>query len=242
MIVSINQPAYLPWCGYFHRIANSDIHVVLDHVQFEKNSFTNRNKIRTRDGWSMLTVPVQTKGKFKALEINTLNIAQNSNWAKKHKASLILNYRKAPYFGKYFPFLESVYDKSWNKFDELVNAMNAYLLKCLDIHVDVRYSSHLNVGGQKSDCVLNLCRELGATTYLSGSLGRDYLEIDKFDQNNISVLYHDYKHPSYDQLYNHFEPNMSVIDLLFNHGEKSLEILNSSMKQDYRSELQRIGK
>jgi len=241
MIVAINQPAYLPWLGYFHRIIASDIYVVLDHVQFEKNSFTNRNKIRTQDSSLMLTVPVQTKGKFGALQINTLNIAPNSNWARKHKASMILNYSKAPYFDRYFPFFKSIYDKPPGRFCELVNEINAYLMDSLDIHADIRYSSQMNVDGQKSDLVFNLCRQLGATTYLSGSLGRDYLEVEKFEQSNILVRYHDYEHPVYDQFYKNFESNMSVIDLLFNHGENSSKILNNSKIRDEHLGYQRIG-
>jgi len=240
MIVSINQPAYLPWLGYFHRIASSDVHVVLDHVQLEKNSFTNRNRIRTKDGSVMLTVPIATKGKFGDLKINECEIAQNSNWQKKHKNSLELNYRKAPYFDKYFPFFESIYDQPWSRLNDLISTINIFLLECLNIHVDIRYSSRLNAEGKKSDLVLNLCRELGAKTYLSGALGRDYLEEGKFNQYNISVRYHDYKHPTYDQLYREFQLNMSVIDLLFNHGEKSMKILSSAMREDYHTELQRI--
>ena len=82
MIVSINQPAYLPWLGYFHRIAVSDLHVVLDHVQFEKNSFTNRNKVRTASGTPWLTVPVRSKGRFGDLAINEVDIA-DGRWTAK---------------------------------------------------------------------------------------------------------------------------------------------------------------
>ncbi len=229
MIVSINQPAYLPWLGYFHRIAISDVHVILDHVQFEKNSFTNRNKIRTKEGWSLLTVPVQTKGKFGALQINELEIARNTNWQKKHKTSIMLNYSKAPFFDEYFPFFESVYSKEWDKLSKLLNEINLYLLKCLGINKKILYSSQLDVMGQKSDLVLNICRKTEATTYLSGSLGRNYLQTDQFEQQHISICYHDYQHPVYKQVYKGFQPHMSIIDLLFNHGDKGLEILGGSM-------------
>jgi len=225
MIVSINQPAYLPWLGYFHRIALSDTHVILDHVQFEKNSFINRNKIRAKEGWVLLTVPVETKGKFGSLPIHEVEIARNINWQKKHLTSIILNYRKAPFFNEYFPFLESVYSKKWNKLSQLLNEINLYLLKCLGINKKILYSSQLNVADRKSDLVLNICRQLEATTYFSGSLGRNYLQREKFDQHKISILFQDYQHPVYEQVYQGFEPFMSIIDLLFNHGKKSLEIL-----------------
>ncbi len=104
MIVSINQPAYLPWLGYFHRIAISDAHIVLDHVQLEKNSFTNRNKIRTREGWGWLTVPVQTPGSSAIFPIKEVEIANQKPWAAKHWQTLRLNYSKAPFFDQHAAF------------------------------------------------------------------------------------------------------------------------------------------
>ena len=96
MIVSINQPAYLPWLGYFHRIAVSGAHVVLDHVQFEKNSFTNRNKVRTAGGWCWLTVPVRTKGRFGDLAIRSLEIDNSTDWRARHWKTLYQSYKRAP--------------------------------------------------------------------------------------------------------------------------------------------------
>lgn len=104
MIVSINQPAYLPWLGYFHRIAVSDAHIVLDRVQFEKNSFTNRNKVRTSEGWCWLTVPVKTASKFGDLCIDEIEVANERQWAAKHWQTLRLNYSKAPFFGQHAAF------------------------------------------------------------------------------------------------------------------------------------------
>ena len=101
MVASINQPAYLPWLGYFDRIIKSDIHIILDDVQFEKNSFINRNKIVTDINWTWLTVPVQTKGKFGNLEIKDLKIDNTSKWRKKHYNSLNYHYGKSKYFGEH---------------------------------------------------------------------------------------------------------------------------------------------
>ena len=98
MIVSINQPAYLPWLGYFDRIVQSDIHIVLDHVQFEKNSNINRNKIRTFNSWSWLTVPIKTKSKYGNLSINNLEIDNSYLWKKKHLRSIQQSYSKTSFF------------------------------------------------------------------------------------------------------------------------------------------------
>ena len=119
MIVSINQPGYLPWLGYFHRIAISDLHVVLDQVQFEKNSVTNRNKIKTPTGWNWLTVPVKTKGKFGALSINNIEIDNTKDWAQKHWKTICQNYSKSPYFKEYSEGFEKIYESKWERLIDL---------------------------------------------------------------------------------------------------------------------------
>lgn len=227
MIVSINQPAYLPWLGYFHRIAISDLHIVLDHVQYEKNSFTNRNKIRTTQGWCWMTVPVATKGKFGNLAINHLEISQDSRWAMKHWATLYNCYKRAPYFAEHAPFFEQVYQRSWKRLNDLMQSITGYLLQAFGILTPIRFSSDMPGKGNKDKLVLNICQEVGATVYLSGPLGRNYLHEELFGEAGIEVRYHDFRHPVYLQSYPGFEPYMAAIDLLFNHGPQSLAILAS---------------
>jgi WbqC-like protein family len=225
MIVSIHQPAYLPWLGYFHRIARSDAHIILDHVQFEKNSFTNRNKVRTADGWCWLTVPVKTAGKFGNLPIYEIDIANHQSWAASHWETLRLNYSKAPFFYQHSTFFHNLYNQAWCKLADLTAEINRYLLDALGITTKVYFSSQVNVSGRKDELIVNLCRELGATTYLSGPLGRNYLREELFHRHNIAVQYDDYQPPAYRQAYPGFEPNMAAIDLLFNAGPASSEIL-----------------
>lgn len=228
MIVSINQPAYLPWLGYFHRIAVSDLHIVLDHVQFEKNSFTNRNKIRTVDGWCWLTVPVKTKRKFGNLPINALEIYNKSNWTKKQWRTICQNYGKAPYFEDHRFFFESIYKRHWKYLSELCGEITNYLLDALNITTPLLFSSQISPEGVKDELVLNLCQKIGASTYISGKLGKNYIHEPLFEQAGIKLVYQDYKHPTYSQWRGPgFEPYMAVIDLLFNHGPRSLEILLS---------------
>jgi hypothetical protein len=226
VIVSINQPAYLPWLGYFHRIAVSDVHVVLDHVQFEKNSFTNRNKIRTKEGWCWLTVPVTTKGLFGQLRIDRLECADDDGrWQRKHWAALRMNYGRASHFGRYAAFLEDAYSKPWARMNALLRALTQHLCEALEIRRPILFSSDLRVGGVKDELVLNICRAVEATTYLSGPLGRKYLREDQFRAAGIEVVYHDYRHPIYRQVFPGFEPSMSAVDLLFNCGPESRAIL-----------------
>jgi hypothetical protein len=223
--LSINQPAYLPWLGYFHRIAISDAHIVLDHVQLEKNSFTNRNKVRTPEGWCWLTVPVQTAGRFGDLPIKQVEIANQKPWAPKHWQTLRLNYSKAPFFDEYAGFFESIYARRWEKLAELAHEITAYLLNAFGIGTKLYFSSEMSASGKKGELVLNLCRELGATMYISGMLGRNYLQEELFVQHGIAVRYDEYRHPVYPQVYPGFEPYMAAIDLLFNCGPASLEIM-----------------
>ena len=225
MIVSIHQPAYLPWLGYFHRIAMSDAHIVLDHVQFEKNSFTNRNKVRTADSWCWLTVPVKTAGKFGNLPIYEIDIANHRPWAASHWETLRVNYAKASFFAQHSTFFCNLYSRPWCKLANLTAEINEYLLNTFGISTRLYFSSKMKVQGRKDELVLNLCRELGASTYLSGPLGRNYLREELFQQHGIAVQYDDYRHPTYLQTYPEFEPNMAAIDLLFNAGPASREIL-----------------
>lgn len=231
MIVSINQPAYLPWLGYFHRIAVSDVHVVLDHVQFEKNSFTNRNKIRTKEGWCWLTVPVQTAGRFGELPISEIEIANEKKWAAKHWESVRINYAKAAHFGEHASFFEHLYSRPWMRLAELNREITSYLLGAFGIRTKLLFSSELNICGKKDELVLNICRELGATEYLSGPLGRNYLHEDRFLGAGIEVRYDDYRHPTYKQVYSGFEPYMGACDLLFNAGVASLEVILKEQEQ-----------
>lgn len=231
MIVSINQPAYLPWLGYFDRIEKSDIHVVLDHVQFEKNSMVNRNKVLVNGKQVMLTIPLNTKGKFGDLAINKTTIAKNSTWIKKHHTTILQSYAKAPNKSLILPSLQEFYDSCAE--DELLNSVLSKNLACfiklLKIqNTKIVHSSQLDITGSKSDLVLNLCKSLGASIYLSGPFGRNYLDTDSFNSHNIEIKYHDYQHSVYKQGHNQFQPYLSVLDLLFNDFDNALDIIRGN--------------
>jgi hypothetical protein len=230
LIVSINQPAYLPWLGYFERIARSDLHVVLDHVQFEKNSFVNRNKIKTTQGPTWLTVPVLTKGKFGSNPITELQIDGRSGWNKKHWKTISMNYSKTLFFERYRGFFEPMFEQDWVKLVDLNMHFIRFALQELNIHTPIVFSSRLEPQCSKSALVLELCRKSGASVYLSGMLGKDYLDEPSFREAGIRVEYQDYRHPEYTQLYGAFQPFLSVLDLLMNHGPGAYEIMMSTTK------------
>lgn len=238
MIVSISQPAYLPWLGYFHRIAQSDLHIVLDHVQFERRSFTNRNRVRMSNGSCWLTVPVKTKGRFATLPIESVEIDDDTDWRTKHWKTLYHGYGKTPHFREHAAFFESVYRRPWRFLGDLCRETTGYLLAELGIGTPLLSSSEMSPQGTKTDLLLDLCRKVGATTYLSGPLGRNYIREEIFDRAGIGVVYQGYRHPEYPQCRaKTFEPNLSVVDLLFNCGPRSLPILTSGQVSIQHAEL-----
>lgn len=220
MIVSINQPCYLPWIGYFDRISLSDVHVVLDHVQFEKNSFVNRNRIRTQTGWNWLTVPVVTKGFFGNLPIDALQVADGGRWAKKHWGSIQANYGKMAGFPLHGPFFrEHLMTRPRNEsFLEEIMPLTQYMLSSLRISTPLVRSSALKASGAKSDLVLNICKDVGAKAYLSGPFGRDYLDLKSFEKAGIEIVFHDYVPTRYKPPIPGLQMTMSTLDLLMTHN------------------------
>ena len=227
MIVAIMQPAYLPWLGFFDRLDACDLCILLDHVAMDRSSktkFANRNKIRTPQGWSWLTIPLDLHG---SPPLNAIPLAQENTWQKKHLASINHAYSRTPWYPKYRDFFVEYYSRSKRWLHEATNESFDYIAQSLDIKTPVILSSQLDVKGSKSELIFNLCLEVKAKTYISGPFGRSYLDSTSFENQGIQLLFHDYKHPTYKQAFNGFEMFMSSIDLLFNHGPKSKEIIIS---------------
>lgn len=225
MILSSHQPGYLPWLGYFHKIALSDNFVILDDVQFEKNSFINRNKIKNSYGSIWLTVPVLIKGHTKKT-IKEIEINNNINWKKKHWKSIYQNYKKAPYFYKYSDFFEELYKQEWKKIIDLLIYTLYFFIKELDIKTNIYQQSNLNITSSKQQLILDLCKYFNSKLFIFGVLGKNYVDRDLFKKENIKVYFQEYKHPVYPQLWQDFIENLSIIDLLFNVGkEKTKKII-----------------
>lgn len=227
MIVTAHQPAYLPWLGLFHKIAISDYYVFLDTVQFEKNSFTNRNKIISSNNPIWLTVPVKQKGHL-ATVIKDIEINNKIDWRKKHWLSIYFNYKSSPYFDKYSPFLEGIYSKEWDNLSDLNYQMMIWLLNCLNIDVPIIRASDQNYFGQKNELLINITKNLNAESFVFGGMGENYVDKKLFAEANITPYFQHYKHPIYRQKSDNFQPYMSILDLLFNEGEKALEIILSN--------------
>lgn len=215
MILSAHQPAYLPWLGYFDKIASADVFVYLDTVQFEKNSFINRNQIKTPQGALWLTIPVKTKGHTSA-SLRSTEIDDTQPWRAKHLKSIEMNYRKAPRFEEFFPKIEALIRMPESNLAEYCFHQLRFWLDELAIDTQVVRSSQLPVESTKSDLVLDLCRYFSAKHYLSGAFGRSYLIEDKFKKMGIEIEYQNFKSQSYPQLWKEFIPNLSILDWWMN--------------------------
>ena len=224
----MHQPQYIPWLGYFDKISKSDAFVFLDKVQYKARELQNRNKIRTKDGWIWLTVPVLSKGMGRQA-ISDVMVDNTSDWAAEHLRSLETSYGRSRYFGKHSEFFRALYARRWEKLYELNVEIIKYLLKEFSIDTPVYFESGLDIKSAKTDRIVDICSALKADTYLSGSGGRAYLEEDKFKSSGIKLSYQDYKHPVYRQQFaktdEDFIPYMSALDLVFNEGPASGDIL-----------------
>lgn len=226
MIVSIMQPGYLPWLGFFELMARVDTFVIYDDVDFDKESWRNRNRIRTQEGCCWLTVPVITKGRLSQKIIDT-EIDNKQSWKKKHLKSLVQYYSKAPYFKRYFDYFEGIYSRDWNMLVDIDMNIIDYFKDLFQIKTNVIYSSQLKSSGQKTERLVSICRELKASTYISANGAKPYLEVDQFDTAGIKVVWQEYNHPVYPQMFDGFVSHLSVVDILLNCGERSFNIITS---------------
>lgn len=223
MRVTIHQPECMPWLGFFDKISCADKFVVLDNVQFRKNYFQNRNKIRTADGWIWFTIPVSRHLQTK---IKDVKISGDIRWKDKWRNSIRLAYDRAKYFDRYAQYLDKAIVSASDNLCDLNIAFIKIICGFLGIKTEVIRATELEVEGIKSDLILNICKKLNADEYISGVSGKEYLKTEDFDKNNIRVVYQEFYHPIYKQLHDPFMPCMSVIDLLFNYGDDSLDVIH----------------
>ena len=211
MILSAHQPAYLPWLGYFDKIARADVFVYLDTVQFEKNSFINRNQIKTPQGPLWLTIPVKTKGHTSG-SLRSTEIDDAQPWRAKHLRSIEMNYRKAPRFEEQFSKIEALLRLPESNLAEFCFHQLQFWLDELAINTRIVRSSELSIDSAKSNLVLDLCQHFSAKHYLSGTLGRGYLIEDDFKRSEIHIEYQNFIPQPYPQLWGDFIPYLSILD------------------------------
>jgi hypothetical protein len=224
LILTAHQPVYLPWLGLFHKIALADSFVWFDDVQYQKKDWNNRNKIKTKNGPIWLTVPVLSKNHFET-KVGKIKINNDLPWAKKHLKSIQFSYSKSKYFDHYYEIFKDVYNKKWIFLSDLNLHILKFFLKELKIEVPIVKLSDLKISGQKSDLVLNMCKQLKAKIYIFGGEGKNYADQEKFRGSGVEPIFQEYNHPEYQQMHGDFISHLSIIDLLFNCGPECYDIL-----------------
>ena len=233
-VIAIHQPEYLPWLGFFKKMMNSELFVLLDDVQFEKKSWQSRNRIRTKNGTAFLSVPIHAHLDSK---LNDVKIDNTKNWAVKHRKSILFNYTNTPYFDEFSSAIELIFAKKFEFLIELNYEIIKFVMKELEIKSEIIFSSKLKIPQKGSDKVLNICKAVNADYYITGTTwAKKYLKIEDFKKSNISVEFQEFQHPIYKQIHKEFIPKMSIIDLLFNEGrDGAKEILQNSIVKNLDS-------
>jgi hypothetical protein len=229
MRISIMQPTYLPWLGYFELIDNCDLFVLFDDVQFAKKSWHQRNRIKTSNGELMLTVPVLTKGKLDQL-IKDAQINNELPWRKKHFASIDKSYIKARYYAEYIDGLKDIYDQEHESLLILNFKLIEFIKNSLGITTKIALSSEFDACGDRTEKIINICKACKADALYDAKGAEDILNLDLFKENDIEIMFQEYEHPQYQQIQGGFVSHMSTLDLLFNKGPDSLNIIRLGIK------------
>jgi hypothetical protein len=218
MVLGIHQPQYLPWLPYFLKAAEADVFILLDSVDFQKNGLQNRNQIKTAQGPLWLTVPVKQR---LGQTIGDVQVDNTANWRRKHWQTIQQSYRKAAAFEAHAADLEQLYSQEWASLNELNTRVFMLMLRWLGLERPIMRSSQMEAKGRGSELVLNLCREAGATRYISGTGGHNYLDERAFQDAGIDVVYRPPVLPGpYPQQYPQagFLNSLSALDVILNCG------------------------
>jgi hypothetical protein len=236
--LSAHQPEFLPWLGNISKASMADVYMILDHVQYVKDVFQNRNKIRIKSetGWQWLCVPVKGAGGHITLW-KDVKIDNDQPWVKKHLTSIYQSYHKTTYFYPLYKKLEAVYNDDNIFLLDFVIKLYRIILKEFKINIPIYRTSNLIeqgacIEGKKTDLIISMCEAVRADNFIFGSVGKTYMNPDKFSDNNIKYLFQNFMHPQYTQIHGEFISHMSSIDLLFNHGLDSIKIIGKSTGED----------
>jgi len=219
----ILQPSYIPWRGYFDLVRRADVFVFYDDVQYDTRGWRNRNRIKTAHGTKWLTIPVKKHGaQTEAIPIDRIAIDPSAGWPRQHLAALTQSYASAPHFDRYRSWLQRIYEDPPLLLADFTISTTIDLARMLHIS-NTRFvrSSTLGISGRKTDRLVAILRALGATEYLSGPSARDYIEPQKFEEAGIALEYIEYSYPEYPQLHPPYDPQVSILDLLFMTGDEA---------------------
>jgi hypothetical protein len=229
---TILQPTYLPWLGYFEMIDASEIYVVFDHVQFVKKSWQQRNRIKTANGVVILTIPIHREQRSD--KISEIKISYDrENPLEKHWKTINLAYGKAKYFGKYKSVFQDIYSKKYTYLKDLNVEIIRNICQILNINTKIILSSELDLNVEilgKTEEIISLCKSVGITHLYDAKGAESFIDASLFKKEDIILEFQEFEHPKYNQLWGDFVPYLSIIDLLFNEGEKSMDIIRSGKR------------
>ena len=217
-MIAMHQSQFLPWVPYFYKIIKSDIFVVLDNVQFQKNGIQNRNQIKTPQGAIWLTVPVKSK---LGTPINEVEVSNAYNYSKLLK-TIDLNYKKSPYYDLIYPIIEATFNKKYKYLNDINIQLLTNILEFIGTKTKIIYSSEIATTKSKNELVIEIIKNSGGCEYLSGKGALDYMDLARFKKEDIKLYTYDFNHANYPQLWNKhqgFIPRLSILDLLFNYLE-----------------------
>lgn len=229
MRVAIHQPQFLPWLGYLDKIDQADLFVVLDTVQYKKNEWQNRNRIRTAQGWQWVTVPVLHKF---GQRLNEVRVNQHTDWRAKHLRAFDMHYGRAACRDQFFKGLWNLYQQPWEQLAALNLAVLRWLLDAFGITTPLRLASEMPLRNDPTDRLIDICRTVDATQYLAGAGAQRYMDRNRFEASGVRLEMQDFRHPIYTQCYEPFVPGMAAIDMLFTCGDDALRRLRSARRRE----------
>jgi len=223
----IIQSNYIPWKGYFDALNKADTVVIYDEMQFTKNDWRNRNMIKTQNGAEWMSIPIKQSGKF-GQKINETEVS-NQLWKKKHWKTIKQNYSKARFFEEVGNILEPIYMNEGMLSTNLseiniafIEAINAYL----GIQSELILSKNIDLIGDRNERIINICKKLNITDYISGPAAKEYMDMESFQKAGIRVEFLEYSgYAEYNQLFGDFVHHVSIIDLLFNEGKSAVSYM-----------------
>lgn len=232
MIVAAHQPNFVPWLGFFDKMRKADLFVSVDHVQFERQGFQARTRVRTGEGPRWITVPVIRQSRNERLMDKRVDNSRTgrARWGRKMYLTLKYAYQGAPHFKAIEPALLKILDAPWDRLVDLNHALIELCRQALGIRTPMIRSSELGVAGARSEMVLDICRRAGADVYLSGSgASRSYLDLAAFERAGVRVEWQDFTHPRYPQHPpGEFVERLSALDLIVNCGPAAASVLRGA--------------
>ncbi len=224
--IAIIQPGYLPWLGFFEQVSRCDVFVYLDDVQYTKNDWRNRNRIKTKDGTQWLSVPVSYSFGQK---IKDVHINNSQPWYRNHLQALKMWYSRSAYYKGYIEELDYILRRDRKYLIDLNVELSSWVMKLLGLNPQIRFSSEILIdSNDKQMRLVQICKVLNCNYFYEGKLGQQYIDVNLFRDEGITVKYQEYSHPYYQQQWlkeQNYISHLSIIDLLFNCGPDSLDIL-----------------